>query len=820
MRSFGLILGLIFGIPFGLLTLLLSVGRAPVQAVERIAQALAPVAIAQTIPSPDSAAINVVATVGLSPCPQETTTIEVEPGAVVYFCYQVTNLGAITLTDHTLTDTQLGVLMEDEPLTLPPGDTIVADLEVTAVVTSSFASQAIWEAMDENGEVQASAVAAPVQVQVRPAPTQEENWLDVELTVGRSPSTCATTNEILAPADAIVDYCLRVTNQTAITLTRHEISLVEPEETFSIAYLLLLPNQSIEFTSDFLESINVAPSYFSRPAASNMPTLTVTITSSDEAGNNVFTASDAAHARVGNVALELNRYVTLTPSDCTQRREITTVRDQELYYCLVLRNTGAITLTDYLYTDLASGSSGSFSYVLRPGQSLNLTANSLQATPGLASTTPPHLGPFIQPFTATNELRLRATNPDGYVVERTVANPIRVPESPLSVRMVVMTSRTCAAGQDFFTLNYGDTVWYCIHLLNRSSTPLTHHRFTQYITPPTREGSTYFFSATVEFTYPVTAAQTINNSFLTTTVGRPAVLGPFTVAPPLQHVGRLTNTLFYSASNPALGFEIVQRVVAVATVAPGTATNTPAPTRTPVDTPTPAFASTPTPTIVPIVNTPTWTPSPVVVSALAPPAPATSQYRITGVSTPLPGQFNSPLQSPAELAAVSPLGTPTFTPDFLALAAAQTTDAAFTATSLALLQAPVEMAPDTETPTPPPTFTGTPSPTETPTPTGTQRPIEPATPLPTTDSLGLMSQVAEAAVAAAGWIWFVGGSLVFFITAGIIFGLSFRRQERRRYRLSPPEPADGPEAAQTRRQLRNRGNRPDSDDDHWPASLR
>jgi hypothetical protein len=825
MRSYTLIIGLTFGIPFLLFTLLLSMGRAPVLAVERAPQAMGPVGVAQTIPVSETAAIRVVATVGLDSCPQTATSIEVEPGAIVHFCYQVTNVGELPLTGHTLTDSQLGLLLEDEPLPLTPGDTIAADLAVTAVVTSSFASQAIWEAKDESGEVQATAVAEPVRVQVRSAPTQEDPRLDVTLTVGRDPSICATTDEILVPEDTIVHYCLRVTNQSPITLTSHVVTMTELGGAFPIAYLILAPSQTIEFTSDYLEDIGFVPPFFSQPAASNIPTVTVAITSADEDGNGV-SASDTAHALVGDVALDVMRYIALTPGECTERRDITTVRNQELYYCLVLRNTGAITLTDHSYTDLSvPGISGSFGYVLAPNETLRLTQATIATMPGLtfAPQTPPVLGPFAQPVTATTELHLRSTSPEGYAVERTVSNQVRVPDSPLSVRLILMTTRDCPQTQTFFTLNYGNQIWYCIRLTNSSSTPLTHHRITQYITPPVREGSAYFYSATVEFVHPVTTTQMINNDFLTATVQRPAIFGPFTVTQPLEHVGRLTNTLFYSASNPSLGFEIVQQVVVVATVAAGTPTPIPTITPTPVDTPTPVFASTPTPTVIQVADTPTWTPSPVVVSALAPPTSGTPQLRVTGVTTPLPGQFNSPLENPAALSAVSPLGTPTFTPDYVALAAAQTADAAFTATSLALLAAPLAeplAGMDTETPTPPPPPTETPSPTETPTPTSTQRPVAVASPLPTTDSIGLLNQAAGVAIAAAGWIWFIGGSLVFFITAGIIVGLSFRQQERRRYRLSSTPPPDVREDVQMPGQPRNRGDRADSEDDHWPASLR
>ncbi len=47
----------------------------------------------------------------------------------------------------------------------------------------------------------------------------------------------------------------------------------------------------------------------------------------------------------------------------------------------------------------------------------------------------------------------------------------------------------------------------------------------------------------------------------------------------------------------------------------------------------------------------------------------------------------------------------------------------------------------------------------------------------------LAVQIFEAAVRALSWLWFVCGSLVFFITAGIFAGLGLQRQPRGRYAL-------------------------------------
>lgn len=61
-------------------------------------------------------------------------------------------------------------------------------------------------------------------------------------------------------------------------------------------------------------------------------------------------------------------------------------------------------------------------------------------------------------------------------------------------------------------------------------------------------------------------------------------------------------------------------------------------------------------------------------------------------------------------------------------------------------------------------------------------------------------------------LWFLAGSVLFFVTAGVLAGLSFRTKERNRYtltdeddspyRIEAPVPPPPPDA-----------------DEHWPASL-
>ncbi|HRJ40393.1 MAG: hypothetical protein KJZ86_12555 [Caldilineaceae bacterium] len=122
-----------------------------------------------------------------------------------------------------------------------------------------------------------------------------------------------------------------------------------------------------------------------------------------------------------------------------------------------------------------------------------------------------------------------------------------------------------------------------------------------------------------------------------------------------------------------------------------------------------------------------------------------------------------------------------------------------------------------DTPTPEPTLTPLPPATETPIPEPTPRPVVVPTPTEAPTLYGLAGQVVGAALTSAAWIWFTCGSLLFFAVAGTVAGLSFYRQNRRRfdlYAIVPEETDDsGP------RQGKGNGPGLPSDDDTWPSSL-
>ena len=116
--------------------------------------------------------IDLVKTVGLDPASCATSsTLTVVGSADVYYCYEVTNTGNITLTLHDLDDSKLGNLFAAFTYDLAPGvsvDTVTAGLEISATIAQTTVNTATWTAYNpgplNTAEVTASATLAVEEI--------------------------------------------------------------------------------------------------------------------------------------------------------------------------------------------------------------------------------------------------------------------------------------------------------------------------------------------------------------------------------------------------------------------------------------------------------------------------------------------------------------------------------------------------------------------------------------------------------------------------------------------------------------------------------
>ena len=160
--------------------------------------------------------ISVEKTVGTDPLSCATTdNISVPAGTDVTYCYKVTNTGLLALTQHTLEDSQSGILLDDFSYSLAPGAS--AFLTNTVNITQAVVNTATWTAYNPGPtDVVTATDTAAVSVLLPE--------ISLEKTVGTDPTACAVTDSISVPAGTDVTYCFEVTNTGSVTLTQHNLA--------------------------------------------------------------------------------------------------------------------------------------------------------------------------------------------------------------------------------------------------------------------------------------------------------------------------------------------------------------------------------------------------------------------------------------------------------------------------------------------------------------------------------------------------------------------------------------------------------------------
>jgi hypothetical protein len=98
--------------------------------------------------TPFAQSIIVTKTVGTDSavCATTKTITLTASGGAVYYCYMVRNTGNLTLTQHTLVDNRLGILLSSFPYSLVPGAS--AFLMQSAVITATTTNSATWTAFN------------------------------------------------------------------------------------------------------------------------------------------------------------------------------------------------------------------------------------------------------------------------------------------------------------------------------------------------------------------------------------------------------------------------------------------------------------------------------------------------------------------------------------------------------------------------------------------------------------------------------------------------------------------------------------------------
>jgi hypothetical protein len=93
--------------------------------------------------------IEVVKTVGLDPSTcASTNRLDLDSPAKVTYCFELKNTSSVTLTTHALTDSHLGVILDDLPVLLPAGESYFVTQTIT--VSTTTINMVEWIAYEED----------------------------------------------------------------------------------------------------------------------------------------------------------------------------------------------------------------------------------------------------------------------------------------------------------------------------------------------------------------------------------------------------------------------------------------------------------------------------------------------------------------------------------------------------------------------------------------------------------------------------------------------------------------------------------------------
>jgi hypothetical protein len=229
---------------------------------------------------PPVSALQVVKSVGLSPSECATdSSLLVEPGTTVYYCFAATNTGKTNLLVHSVVDSVLGPLLTDFQQTLTPGETVFVTRSHTANVSAT--NIVTWTSLTSREETLSATATATVEVGV-PAITLQK--------VVASTDTCSGSANLMVKSDDPVWYCLRLTNTGDFTFTQHAIS--DPLlGIFQTVNLELVPGASAIVSNDLIAAL---AEVFVTESVTN----TAIVTSSNPGGSPPVTASSTSVARV------------------------------------------------------------------------------------------------------------------------------------------------------------------------------------------------------------------------------------------------------------------------------------------------------------------------------------------------------------------------------------------------------------------------------------------------------------------------------------------------------------------------------------------
>lgn len=318
--------------------------------------------------------------------------VEAAADDAIFYCYRLENTGDQTLLWHTLVDSRFGEILNMEVLTAPPG-ALVGYYRIGEAQVSNT-DYMTWTATTENGEPLTDFSQATVIV-----PS-----LDLTVTAGLDPSTCAAPGPLMMERAGDAIFCLQVHNPNDFALKAHRAFDASGGEITLPPDIVLEPDETLFVTT----TAQVTQPTFSQ----------FTWTAKSVTRSTPLSVTDDVEVRTPHISAFLLASTT-APVNCVSSTLTITVGSQ-VFYCYFVINDGSIPLEAHVVTDSVFGRVGESTSALVPDD-----------TYGFGIT---HTLTVTTASTAT----WRATGAGGIVVEAmATADVIVVAPARLDVRVYV-----------------------------------------------------------------------------------------------------------------------------------------------------------------------------------------------------------------------------------------------------------------------------------------------------------------------------------------------------------------------------------------------
>ncbi|MCB9115710.1 MAG: hypothetical protein M9936_04255 [Caldilinea sp.] len=359
-------------------------------------------------------------------CSTPQSVLEVAADTTVYFCYRITNTSAETVTLTTLmddNDSTVVIWSTEGRRPLPPSgmlDWSVPGVNLIRPVSfrNSTNSVAAWT-LESGGNAYIVESAPPATINI------VQPKLASQLTVAANTPLCSTTttadvrlvNNNAAYGHA--NFCLTITNNGDITLTEHIVNIPVLGINNQVFTATLTPINSAVAVSRSLVITYGSPLGLAWTAALSRTIIEATLTAqavvtSTTENKNSTSASAIATVNGPTTSSTVQRFFADKPDQCSDDTSATGRTGVTVYYCVVIRNTSAVSpelnlvqLVTHEIFDSASGGRAIVQAPIAGGESLTVT-NSFLAANGL----PQILGPisYKQAGTFSSQSVVTSTN--------------------------------------------------------------------------------------------------------------------------------------------------------------------------------------------------------------------------------------------------------------------------------------------------------------------------------------------------------------------------------------------------------------------------